>query len=65
MASNFKVQKPLPEKHGKMMKKGRYTGNVITRYFKIAWQEKYGTLQYYNTEDTSGKGKSISLQQYV
>ena len=67
MSQNFKVQKQLPEKHGSMSKKGKILGKIITRYFKIGWQDKHALLRYYNTADMekSGKGKAISLEQYV
>jgi hypothetical protein len=64
---DFKVQKALPEKHGSMVKKGRLMGNMVTRHYKIGWADKHAVLHYYKTADMekSGRGKTISLQQYV
>jgi hypothetical protein len=67
MSEDFQVQKALPEKHGSMVEKGRGLGNMVTRYYKIGWAEGHAVLHYYETADmeASGRGKTISLQQYV
>jgi hypothetical protein len=63
--SHFKVQKQLPEKHGALTKKGKFMGKLLTRYYKIGWQDKHAVLHYFSNASMSSQGKVISLQQYV
>jgi hypothetical protein len=58
----FKIQKPLPEKHGSLKKKQKILGGLITRYFKVGWDDNHAVL-FYGTDANAvlAKQKKISL----
>ena len=63
--STFKVQKPLPEKHGVLRKSRRLMGGTVARYCKISWEDRHGVLLFFKDEKMTIQAKALTLETSV